>query len=211
MSHYFKKNHGFTIIELLISITIVTVILTVVVFNQSIYTETAALTNLADEIGLTISQAQIYGVGVKELALGSSDFSASYGLTFSLLDSGSNSAYIYFADRNGNNYYDGDWSCPVGGVSECISKVNITRGNYIDALCWVKISGPDQCNNPKRIDISFTRPSIEAQFVLFNSAGQVFVPDDMKGVRIILKSPEGASRSIVVYKTGQVSISSSLP
>ena len=204
--HFNKKNSGFTLIELLISIAIISVILATVILRQSAYTDVITLSNLADEIGSTISQTQAYGIGVKEFTPGSSEFSASYGLTVSILSSGSNTAFLTFADRNGNNYYDGNWSCPVGGVSECINKVNISLGNYIDALCWVKISGPDQCNNPKRIDISFTRPSTEAQLVLFNSAGQVFVPDDMKGVRIVLKSPAGTSRSVVVYKTGQISI-----
>ena len=191
--------------ELLVSIAIVSVILTVVVSNQSTYTDGAALTNLADEISSTISQAQAYGIGVREFSPGSSEFSASFGLTFSLLGSGSNTAYLSFADRNGNKIYDEDWSCPVGGTSECREKVSIARGNYIESLCVVFIPGPDICN-VGRVDISFARPSTEAQILFFNTGGESFSPAGRKGAKVVLKSPSGLTRSVVVYTTGQVSV-----
>lgn len=206
MLHYPKDNRGFTLIELIVSIGIISAILAMVISNQSTYTDLVALTNLADEISLTIFQAQAYGIGVKEFSPASGDFTISYGLTFSLLGSGSASAYLLFADRNDNKIYDGDWSCLTGGASECVGKVNISRGNIIDSLCVVRISGLDQCNVASRIDISFARPRTEAQLVFFNNGGQVFSPSNVKGVRIVLKSPGGSTRSVVVYETGQISV-----
>ncbi|MDO8565245.1 MAG: type II secretion system protein [bacterium] len=206
MSHCSKNKSGFTLIELLVSITIVSIILGVLVWNQRSYTDTAALASLADDLSLTVSQAQAYGIAVRELTIGSSDFTASYGLTLSLLGTGSNSAYLFFADRNDNDYYDGAWTCPVGGASECLEKVNIPHSNYIDSICVVVISGADQCNTASRIDILFVRPETEARMTFFNSSGGVFVPASMKGVRIVLKSPAGATRSVIVYKTGQISV-----
>ena len=197
-----KKSLGFTLIELLVSISIVSVILTVVVLNQSTYTDGAALTNLADEISSTISQAQAYGIGVKEVSAGSSEFNASYGLAFSLLGSGSNTAYIYFADLNGNKIYTGNWSCDT---AECLSKVNITRGNVIADICVIKTSGSDQCNSAERADVSFARPNTEAQIKLFNNGGQPLNESNLKGIRIELKSPRGLTRSVTVYTTGQIS------
>ena len=191
--------------ELLVSIAIVSVILTVVVSSQSTYNDEAALVNLADEISSTVSQAQAYGTGVREFSPASGEFSASYGLTFSLLASGSNKAYLSFADRNGNKVYDGDWSCPVGGTSECREKVPITRGNYIESLCVVRTSGADICE-VGRVDISFARPSTEAQILFFNLGGASFTPAGIKGAKIMLKSPGGLSRSVTVYKTGQISV-----
>ena len=126
-----KINKGFTLTEFLISIALASLILTVVVSSQSTYTDGVALTNLADEISSVVFQAQAYSTGVKEFSPASSEFSASYGLTFSLLGSGSNKAYLSFGDRNGNKIYDGDWSCPTGGASECLGKVDIPPRNYI--------------------------------------------------------------------------------
>ncbi|OHA89248.1 MAG: hypothetical protein A3C70_00165 [Candidatus Zambryskibacteria bacterium RIFCSPHIGHO2_02_FULL_43_14] len=183
------------------------VILTIIVFNQSTYTDSTALTNLADEISSTISQTQVYGIAVKEFS--TDNFNASYGLSFSILsgsNEGSNSAYLYFADRDGDKKYDGDWSCSTGGASECLSRIDITRGNVIEDLCIVRNNGADQCNVAKRVDISFARPSIEAQIKVFNSGGNEISASNDKGIKIKLVSSHGATRSVTVYKTGQVSV-----
>lgn len=216
MSRHSRNNQeGFTITELAVSIVIMSIILTIVVSKQSSYTEGTALTNLADEIGATISQAQVYGIGVKEFSAGSSEFSASYGLVFNLpTTGGSNNAYIYFADRDPagatlpNQTYDGTWACPTGGATdECLEKTNISRNNIIDDVCAVIASSADDCtNNVSRIDVSFARPSTEAQLRLFNTVGASFSPLGLIGAKVILKSPSGLIRSVTVYKTGQVSI-----
>lgn len=210
MSCHSKDNLGFTLVELLVSIAIVSVILGIVISNQSTYTDGIALTNLADEIGLRMAQAQAYGVAVKEFSPGSSEFSASYGLTFSLLDSGSDKAYLSFADRNGNQIYDGDWLCPIGGASECLGRTNITRGNQIDSLCVVTTFGADLCNVGGRIDVSFTRPSTATRLLFFDPQGQQYSPTDVAGAKIVLRSPKGTTRAVAIYNTGQVSIGPAL-
>lgn len=205
MSHYSRNRRGFTLTELIVSIGIISVILTVVVSNQSSYTDGAALINLADNISLTISQAQAYGIGVREFSPGSSEFTASYGLTFSLLAFGSNTAYLYFADRNGDEYYNGGWTCPTGGSSECLEKVDILRGNYIEDICALRTPGTDLCSLG-RVDISFARPNIEATLRFFSNSGQFYNPANIEGARIVLRSPGGARRSVIVYNTGQISV-----
>lgn len=208
MSFYSRNNNkGFTLIELIVSISIVAVILTVVLLNQSTYTDSLALTNLADEVSLTISQAQAYGIGVKEFIPGSNQFNYSYGLSFSLLNPiGFNKKiYLYFVDRNNDNFYNGDNTCPVGGSSECLEKFDITRDNYIYSLCVVMALGAEDCN-VGRVDVSFKRPKTEAQFIFFNTSGIAFSPPNLLGARIVLKSPSGANRSVIVYNTGQISV-----
>src|SRR3989344_6074517 len=132
MSLHSKNNQGFTLVELLFSISIVAVILTVVILNQSTYTDSIALTNLADEISSTISQTQVYGISVKELSVGSNDFNTPYGLSFSQrttpIPSPRNKSYILFADQNGNDKYNGTCSCS----GECLKKVDISRGNFVN-------------------------------------------------------------------------------
>lgn len=178
-------------------------ILTVVLYNQNTYTDGLALGSLADELSLTISQAQAYGIAVRELTPGSADFTSGYGLSLSLLESQSNKAYISFIDRNGSEYYDGDWSC---AASECLEKVLISRGNYIDSFCVVRTQGADQCGSVSRADISFLRPNTEARLFFFNSGGQAYSPPNLKGIRVVLKSPAGLTKSVTVYTTGQVSV-----
>ena len=216
MSHCSKKaNHGlvqrsktkgFSLVELLVSLGIISVILSVVVSNQNTYTDSAALSNLADDLALSISKAQAYGIAVRELSTGSANFTASYGLSVSLLASGSETAYLFFADRNDNLIYDGDWTCQTGGASECLEKVDISRGNYIDSFCILRTNGADQCGTVERADINFTRPEPDAGLTFFNSGGQVFTLPNTAGVRITLKSPGGLVKDVVIYTTGQVSV-----
>lgn len=196
---------GFTLIELLVSISIVTIIATVVIVSQSTYTDQAALSALGDEVSSTLSQAQVYSVSVREFATGSDIFYASYGLVFSLLSSGSNSSYIYFADRDGDRIYDDDWSCIIGGTSECLNKTNLVRGNIIAALCVVPLSGTENCD-VGRVDISFTRPDTGAQFQFFDPSGSPLSPSSLKGARITFQSPKGSLKSVLVFSTGQISV-----
>ena len=220
MSHYSRnklgsasasrRRDGFTLLELLVSITIVTVILTVVILSQSKYTDGAALANLADDISARLSQAQAYGIGVVQLSYGVTDFSFSYGLTFNITSSGSNMAYLYFADQNSNGIYDGNWSCapqPNARPSECIEKVDITRGNYIESMCVIKSDGsPCIPGQVGRVDIHFNRPNTEANISIFGITGTLMNSSTDVGVKIALKSPGGLSKTIVVYETGQISV-----
>ena len=205
MSPKINRNAGFGLVEFMVSIGIVILMIAVIVPSQSRYTDGLALSNLADEVSLMITQAQAYGVGVREFAPGSSEFSAAYGLAFSLLSSGSPTAHIYFADRNANRVYDGDWGCAVGGTSECLGKTNFYRGNYISAICIFRYIGGAQCGIG-RTDVSFIRPKIEPQLVFFNLGGQSIDLPNTIGAKIKFSSPAGAVRSVTVYKTGQITV-----
>ncbi|MGB3922155.1 MAG: prepilin-type N-terminal cleavage/methylation domain-containing protein [Minisyncoccia bacterium] len=212
MSFLSEKNKGFTFTELMVTITITTVILTVLLLNQSKYNDRLVLNNLAEDTSLRIAQAQAYGSGVREFSTGSGEFSASYGLTFSLInddDDGSPTAYLYFADRNNNDFYNGDWTCVIGGANECLERINILRGVYIEAVCMIIAPATSECgppNSPRRVDITFNRPNTEAQLIFFNSSGGQVTNPNMVGARIIFRSPNTTATSgVTVYTTGQIS------
>ncbi len=199
---------GFTLTELIVSIAIVSVIMTVVLLSQSEYTDGIALSNLAEEISLTVSQTQVYSVGVREFSAGSGEFSASFGVVFSFIGSGDNHSYIYFADRDGSGHYSSSWSCPVGGSSECLEKVEITRGNSISSICSVEASGSGFSENCGlgRVDITFSRPNTDATLKFYTMGGSEYSDSDIRGAKIVLESPKGQERSVTVYSTGQVSV-----
>jgi type II secretory pathway pseudopilin PulG len=211
MSRYFENKfginkRGFTLIEMLVSLGIAMLILTVLVLNQSKYTEMASLTAASDDLSLAVTQAQVYGISVREISPGAQDFSAAYGVGVNLLGSGANNIYIFFADRNANQRYDGSWTCPVEGGTECLERTPFSGGNYVDSLCVVRTNGADQCGSIGRVDISFLRPDPEARIRFQNQGGESYDPPSVKGVRINLKSPSGLTRSVVIYITGQVSV-----
>lgn len=209
MSCHSRKDRGFTLPEFIVSITIATIILTVLLLGQTKYNDRLVLRNLADDASLRIFQAQAYGSGVKEFSTGSGEFSASYGLTFSLLGAGSNTAYLYFADRDGDDIYDGDWTCVTGGTNECLERVNILRGVFIESVCMIISPTTDDCGPPgsiRRVDITFNRPNTEAQLIFFNSSGGQTTNPNMVGAKIVFRSPNTtATSSVTIYTTGQIS------
>ncbi len=200
------RRTGFTLIELMMSIGIMLVITSIVLFNQSSYSESISIANLANDISLSIRQAQIYGVSVKELQTGSGDFTSAYGVDFNISETGSNSSYLFFADRgvSKNGYYDGTWDCPVGGSSECLEKINTSYGNTINQLCLLYSNGTKDCT-VKRVDITFLRPSTSATMVFFNAGGGIINAFGVLGAEIDLLSV-AATHSVTVYTTGQISV-----
>ena len=206
MSRFFRTNtKGFTLLEVMVTLSIMTVILTVILLNQSSYTEKVQLANLADQMTLTLTQMQSYGIAVKEIEPGSEDFSAAYGISLSILPSGDETVYLAFADKDRDGRYDGNWNCSTGGSSECLEKVVMSPGNFIDAICLIEEDGDENCIDPQRVDISFLRPNTEAIITTYTSNGQVMDTSNAQGVKISLQSPSAFERLVVVYKVGQIS------
>lgn len=205
MSRHFSTN-GFTLVELLVSISIVGVVTTTILLNQSSYTRTAALTAAADELASRISEAQAYGIAVKERSPGTSDFSSAYGVAVSVLAGDSPTSYILFVDRNSNQRYDGTWACVTGGTSECLEKITFTNGTYIAEICNIRTNGTTTCGATKRFDVTFTRPSLEAAITFYNSSGNPYAPANLAGAQVALNSPTSLVRYLSVYFSGQISV-----
>lgn len=204
-----NKRSGFTLTELMVTLGIVAIISTVVLSGQTGYMDSIAISNLAEDVSLSVSEAQTYSIGVREVTPGSGEFSASFGLAFSLRASpnGDPYSYIYFADRDSSKVYNGaSWTCTVGGASECLSRPQITRGNFIYDICALTGASLTEDCSPGRVDITFTRPSTEATFRFFAMNGSVYTPSNLRGVRIKLRSPRATERSVSVFITGQVSV-----
>jgi len=207
--------------ELLVSIAIMAIITAVVASNESQFGSGATLKNISNNLSLSLRQAQIYGISVKEFSPGSyqaysiNSFNAGYGVSFNLNASpgGDNTAYIFFADRkpaapptaNPDGLYGSGVSCPIFGSgnppSECIDKTALTQGHTISALCTVR-SGVEDCENT-RLDVSFIRPAVEAK-IIFNADIPGSASLNLACVEI--SAPDGKRNAVVVYTTGQISV-----
>jgi len=200
---------GFTLVELLVSVSIIGIITSVVVFNQQDFTDQVSLTNTTSEISLQVREAQTYGVSVREFNTGTAEFNLGYGVSFNLNNSpgSSNSSYIYFADRPGtdnNGIFDTPGFCFPGSGSECLNRLFLSRGNTITALC--AYLSDNTCRTVARMDITFFRPYPNARVIFFNNGGFIVPFPTAKGGKIEVTTPTGKVQNVVVYTTGQIAI-----
>ncbi len=173
---------------------IITLITTIILAKQSQFDSTVLLRSLAYEVALSIRQAQIYGLSVRETAAGSGDFDTGYGVYFS---SASPTSYILFADADHDGVYDGE--------SESVEVFSVRRGYRISSFCATLGSGVERCSPTELsyLAISFERPDPDAQI-------KSDLGNDVYGsARVIVLAPDGVStRVIEVESTGQIAVES---
>jgi len=194
---------GFTLIELIVSMAIMAVITSVALVQQNQFNQTLALTNLAYEVGLSIRQAQVFGISVREFEATTRVGAAEgflYGVNFDERV-GDKTEYVLYADLDGNEAFSGD--------TEIVETTTITRGNYIERFCGITGStatcstGDDGTGTLKNLSIQFRRPNPDA--VIVGSTGTT--TSLYESALIVLHSEGGnAERCVRVRPTGQVSI-----
>lgn len=184
-------NRGLSLIELLVTIAVITIITTILLVNHSRFSGKILLTNLAYEVALSVRQAQVYGLGSKESPIGSSNFNVGYGVHF---ESANPTYFIFFADLNNNHRYD--------SANELLQRYKIRYGNRVSDFCSVTSGGVSQCSSQGAIsylDISFVRPNPDA--FIFTNVGSSY-----RSAFLTVSSAQGFTKSVTVYSTGQISV-----
>lgn len=194
LKNIYKK--GFTLIEMVVSLAIVTAILTVVLFNYSSFTSNLALSSAAQELAITIRQAQVYGLIVREVAPGGGNFQSAYGI---YIDKVANTGYVIFADTNNNKIYN--------NPGELIQSITFRDGIKISDVNNGTANSP---SGSSRIHVTFLRPNPDARIYFTDSSG-TFIGNTppTSGYttgKIVLISPSGKTLTITIQNTGGVSI-----
>jgi competence protein ComGC len=184
------KTNGFTLVELLVSIGIFMLITTMAVVNHSQFNSSVLLTNLAYEVGLSIRQAQVYGITVKHSESSSSKFDSGYGIHFDL--TADPKSYTLFEDYKPTG---GSVSHDYGAGDADVEKFHIQKGNSISGIY---IDG----NNTRvmNVDITFIRPNPDAYIIVSGDSAR------HAKAEICVKSPQGTARKVTVENTGQISV-----
>src|SRR3989338_10641247 len=103
-----KSDKGFTLMELLVVMGIIVIISSLILASNTRFGGRVILQNLAYDIALSIRQAQVYGISVRQFG---GTFSG-YGMHFVLSGPGVNTTtYVLFADiypSVPNGLYDAD-------------------------------------------------------------------------------------------------------
>lgn len=189
-----KSNRGFTLIEMLVTISIIAIISSIVLFNFPSFSSKIVLENLTHEIALIVRQAQVFGIGIKR-QIGTAETFPSYGAHFDL---NTPTEVIFFADINTDGIYNNP---PDVDVETFI----IQRGNKISALCY-NIPCIDVPSSGERVvDITFKRPDPEANIYVEG------VGVGLSVVQITVSPSDGVEigdRYITVWSSGQIAVTS---
>lgn len=184
-------TRGFSLIELVVVIGVMTLILAVMLANNGRFGGAISLRALTYDVALSIRQAQTYGLAVRQF---SSSFQSGYGVHF---DDVSPTSYVIFGDSNGNGLYD---------AGELVQQNQLNNGFRIAELCSAAGMGSPMLRALPSLDILFKRPEPDA--IIRAKIGNT--PTLQAQARIILKSPRSDLMSVTVDTTGQISVSSNV-
>lgn len=186
------KSRGFTLIELVVVLGIVTVISTVTLTSYSKFGSQVLLRNLVYDIALTTRQAQVHGLSGRVFR---GDTTAhGHGI------------YIDLSVPNQFMLYKDSGLVPDGfytNSGEIVDTYALGRGYVIDKLCFYKGTS-ENCVQQGKTDILFTRPEPDA--LIRGDIGGGWEPIPYDGVRLVVLAPQGYQLSVFIEAAGQISV-----
>lgn len=190
-----KTETGFSLIEMLVVIAIFVVITTIVIARNAQFNNSIILGTLAYDVALSIREAQAYGLGVREVGIGSpEDFDTPHGIEIYSDDHVSEdpSKYYLGADLNDNGWID-------ESNDERIKTFSLNRGFVISDICGSGVQQSCDSTAPG-LSIVFKRPEPDA--VMQTAAGAPW-----EYAEITLESPDGTSqRTVTITNSGQIAV-----
>jgi len=189
-----RYNRGFTLIELLTVFSISAIIAAITIASYPDFTSNVELENVALDIALTIREAQVYGVGAKEVDIGTGQFDYAYGVHF---DTGNKNSFVVFADKDGNGVYNDIYEAST----ENLETIPIKSGFRIVNLC---VNFTCTLAGWNSVNFTFKRPNPDAKIKI--SAGSTASGFATWGTVEIENIKTGKTKTITVTNTGQISV-----
>ena len=204
---YRPRPGGFTLIELMVVSSIMLLITTFILFRQEGFNSSTLLRSLAYSVALSVRQAQVYGVSVRESSSGTGIFAPGFGVYFANGGDADYNHYLMFADANGDGWYDS---------TEKLPGFTIGRGNggdyTIKNFCAHVSGGLDECSASGDITslvIYFRRPNPDACFTTNAYPGVCALGAALRYdyAYVQVRSAAGNdTRTVKVSSTGQISV-----
>lgn len=219
-AHTGAPARGFTLVELLVTLSIMAVITTIIISGQSQFNQSLLLTDTAYTIALSVREAE--SLGLSSRGVGGA-FNVGYGVHFA---GGAPAAYTIFADTATTQATPG--YCPVlttpanspetktgnclyDNTTENVQTYALNRGFTVSDFC-----GKDQTNTLvcassaylSALDIVFLRPNVYAVMTGMNGT----TPVQLTCAQITIKAPTGgATKTVRVTQFGEVSVGQTCP
>lgn len=176
---------GFGLIEMMVSIGILTLVMTVILARQDAFNSAVLLRGQAYEIALQAREIQMYAVSVTGEG---TDFQKIYGIHF---DTANGGIYNIFRDQNGDGNYD------ITPTDESFGKQGVLDSRFvIDAI---RVGS----NTLSEISITFERPNFDA---VFPGAGNVAEIDVCVKGTACTTGDNNEVRTVEITRTGQISV-----
>lgn len=196
-----NKTRGFSLVELMVVIVIFTIITGAILFNAPSFRDRTSLQLVAQDMAITIRQAQVYGAATRQVIVGGVSEFPSHGVYFpaEIIDQNHeeyNSFYI-FADLDNDGIYNSVSDQIVsnytlaGGVN--VKEINLDRN---------PVGNGD-------VFIAYERAESGAKicFVDFNSCDHFELEIKIESTREIDPATGNLlTRSIVVRNNGQIAV-----
>lgn len=199
MSFLFPREKGFTLIELVVTVSVFVLLSASLLGNYRATTKSLSLNSLANFVAADIRRAQTNEIGSISL-----NESAASGISFDMTYP---NAYMAFTDSN-NNFRNDSLGPSCSG--ECTERMIMRGGSTITQLCGDK-KNTGNCAPLRSLHIAFLRPDPEpkssaADYGIrgVDAAGNVPVYSDAE---ITISSADGSlAKTIVIWSTGLISI-----
>jgi prepilin-type N-terminal cleavage/methylation domain-containing protein len=188
-------SRGFGMVELLVSISIMTIVSAIILARQNSFNGAVLLRSEAYEIALRIREVQLSAVSAINRGSGSDDFRSVLGVYFSSED-GRNETYPVFRDSNvsPNNDYFYQTEERFGEQGRIDQRFEIRE---------IRVGGSVETD----VSVVFERPNFDASF--FTSSGNEANVDSVE-IDISPKGDTGTGnanvRTIEVTSTGQIGV-----
>lgn len=193
-------KNGFTLAEIMVTISIVSIIMTSVLFSYTTFSDKLALSSAAQEIAIVVRQAQTYGLTVRESSVAGGQFSYAYGVYFDFVSDQTH--YYLFVDTNSNNKYDVGNGCGSSST-ECVEQGTLRNNVLITSVCDATTCPP--VVNVRKMNITFLRPNPDATIIFTDNGGTTLSGPSTTG-KVTLTSRKGSTSTVTIESTGQVNV-----
>ncbi|MEK7106544.1 MAG: type II secretion system protein, partial [Patescibacteria group bacterium] len=192
-----KRNKGMSYVEIIVVLSIFSVLSSVVIYNYSQFQAKVDIKSLASDIALKVIEAQKSALsGLLPQSGIPLNWKPAYGVYFNIGSNPvtDNKSFVYFVDLDQDTFFDGS-ACTL----ECLNKVSITAGNTISNLTVFYQNGQSASLND--LTVSFTRPNSGATI-----KSSTNFTSDISYVEIKVLSPKLPSATIRVYPSGRIQV-----